>query len=377
MKIVDPDESVIVTLANEIRASEKDTDLIDEFIAGQVRIPIVEPGGLVHFLYRGSAEDVGIQVGYNSRMGSAPMKRVEETDLWYLSYELRPTGRYDYAFQIDLGKIVADTLNSRPAPGVKNWSELVMPGWQPHTREVSIKGSVEERTFPSAAFDDERKVEVYLPAGYGSSVTDDELLIVTDGVAARDAGEMVEILDSLPGQGMAPTITAFLPFPKGRLWAETGGGQRDVATRMIAGDLIPFLRAEYRILPGRSHVCITGTGLGGYLSLNTAFSFPKSIGKVATQSAGIYNSAFARALLDKARKAAAHKPQIHMEWYESDEFDPGEDVHVQRDNALVARSLRNWGFKVTTKEHASGTGWGSWRNDMPNLLTHFLASDGE
>jgi len=66
-----------------------------------------------------------------------------------------------------------------------------------------------------------------------------------------------------------------------------------------------------------------------------------------------------------------------MEWYESDKFDPGEDLHVQRDNAFVARSLKNWGFKVTTKVHASGTGWGSWRNDMPNLLTHFLAGDGE
>lgn len=344
-------------------------------MSSQTHIPVVEPNGLVHFLYKGTGQRCGHPRGLRveDRIGS---NVPASTDLWYLSYKLNPVGRYDYVFQIDMGATVPDALNAHRSPGKENWSELTMLGWRSVSLTPTSRGRIAETSFTSAVMEQERDVWVYVPDGYERNREDYPLVIVTGGEQARDVGKLEETLNAVSGKDAAPAIVALFPYMSGE-WHETGGRHRDKVPRMIAGELIPFLRNTYRVAPGRDQVAIVGTGSAGFLSLNTAFTFPKSIGRVATLSARISNSAIARTLLEKARKAAAHKPLIFMEWYEVDRFDPRQDVHVLPDNALVASSHRNWGFKVTSREHPAGGGWGSWRNDLPGLLAQVMPAISE
>ena len=97
----------------EVKQSADKKTQIDQFIAKQKTFPILEGENLVHFVYRGKAEDVTITGDHVGRRYDHPMHRIEGTDFFYSTAQLEPDARITYRYTLDLQRSIPDPLNPR------------------------------------------------------------------------------------------------------------------------------------------------------------------------------------------------------------------------------------------------------------------------
>lgn len=74
-----------------------------------------------------------------------------------------------------------------------------------------------------------------------------------------------------------PTADRRLSGGKGRLYA-----------RLLVEELLPMMRATYRILPGPSHTGVAGSSLGGLISLAIGLRYPDVFGRIGVLSPSIW-----------------------------------------------------------------------------------------
>ena len=340
---------------------------VENFLSTR-QFPLVE-GDLVHFVYHGEAHDLALYLGYTWRRDPDLFLRVPGTDFWHLSYRLEPGGRYNYQLQRNFDEIIVDPLNPQRSPGPGAISQLAMPEWSPAAYlsepQSGAHGSIDSLTFASELLGNERRIDVYLPAGYAASTRDYPLLLVCDDADARKLGLMQNTLDHLVGESVAPCVVAFEHYPPGRRWTESFLAQREEHAQMLAEELIPFLRDRYRVSKQRKDTVTMGTFTGAHAALYTALKYPDRIGGVATQSLAANETASLFAL----QRAGAAKLRLYMDWCNVEWWDPGESLDVREINIRLARWLADAGHAVTAREHRSGTGWGTWRNHTGDLLS--------
>ena len=102
-------------LAELEQARSDKTALVQAFLEKQESFPIVEAPDVVHFVYRGEAEDVGIAGDMIGSRREEPMTRVEGTDLFYYSTRLEANAAVTYGFIVDFGE--TDGGPAQPAAG--------------------------------------------------------------------------------------------------------------------------------------------------------------------------------------------------------------------------------------------------------------------
>jgi enterochelin esterase-like enzyme/outer membrane protein assembly factor BamB len=349
---------------------------IDAFLSSN-SFPLVEDGNLVHFTYRGEAEDLGLYLGYTWRRDADSFKRVPETDLWHLSYRLEPGGRYDYQLQRNFDNIIADPLNPNRAPSPGEVSDLTMPDWKNadylSERPDKRGGRVESITFASDVLGNERQIDIYLPAGYDESAVEYPLVVVCDHTFAQQLGLMQRTLDNLIGESVAPCVVAFEQYPAGRQWAESFLTFREQHAQMLAQELVPHIRAHYRVLKEREALAVMGTSTGGHAAMYTALSYPELFGRVGSQSLTTLGP-MTESIVDVIEEGDP-KLKIYMDWCTVDMWDPGESLDIRVENQRLAAWLQQRGYEVNAREIRSGTGWGTWRNQTGPLPNTWLSWD--
>ncbi|MCH8805445.1 MAG: PQQ-binding-like beta-propeller repeat protein, partial [Planctomycetes bacterium] len=169
----------------KLTAAEDKRKLLDEFMDSQTSFPIVEDGRLVHFVYRGPAEDVSILGTMIAQGEHDQLSRVDGADLFYRSYPIEPGARFEYRFTVDFDHTGPDPLNSRRAPGNRGVSEVVTPAWtQPHFVSVydgPAAGRTESFSFKSDEAGGSCGVRVYLPHGYDRGTDRYPTIVVAGG----------------------------------------------------------------------------------------------------------------------------------------------------------------------------------------------------
>ncbi|MCZ6632849.1 MAG: PQQ-binding-like beta-propeller repeat protein, partial [bacterium] len=95
-------DSRFAHFVEQVNRSADKKGLIDPFIAEQKTFPIVEGDSLVHFVYRGQADDVTVTSDLVGRRFDQPMHRIAGTDLFYYSSHLEPDARITYRYTLDL-----------------------------------------------------------------------------------------------------------------------------------------------------------------------------------------------------------------------------------------------------------------------------------
>ena len=148
----------------------------------------------------------------------------------------------------------------------------------------------------------ERRIWIYLPAGYEGSRKKYPVIYMHDGQNLFDdatsfSGEwgVDEYIDSLQttgdkeaiivgiDNGQAKRMTEYNPYTLGKF----GKGEGDYYVDFLVKTLKPFIDKKYRTLKGRPNTFIAGSSMGGLISLYAVLKYPKIFG-----GAGIFSPSF-------------------------------------------------------------------------------------
>ncbi|MDP6037920.1 MAG: hypothetical protein QGG64_05170, partial [Candidatus Latescibacteria bacterium] len=165
-------DSRFAQFVEQVNGAADKKALIDAFIADQKSFPIHEGDDLVHFVYRGEADEVSMTGDHVGRRFDQPLHRIEGTDFFYYSFHLEPDARITYRYTLNIQQRKQDPLNPKSIPSLyfNRASWFGMPKWKaPHhleVREDGVHGRVDSVRFESESINGSRKLEIYLPAGY-------------------------------------------------------------------------------------------------------------------------------------------------------------------------------------------------------------------
>lgn len=145
-------------------------------------------------------------------------------------------------------------------------------------REGIPHGRLEMVEYQSKSVGNKRKALVYTPPGY-SAGTRLPVLYLLHGIGGdeeewRRGGQPNVILDNLLADKMATPMIVVMP--NGRAQPDDRPGPNPMATapafakfeKDLLGDLIPFVEANYSVIPDRASRALAGLSMGGGQSLN-------------------------------------------------------------------------------------------------------------
>jgi enterochelin esterase-like enzyme len=202
-----------------------------------------------------------------------------------------------------------------------------IPNEPPHPRVYKHTG------FKSRFLQGERDISVYVPPGYEEQTERQyPLLILQDGQNLFDPAtsfirgktwRMAETADDAIDAGeVEPLIIAGVANAGERRLAEytpsrdmkLGGGNAGQYALMVTRELLPFLRANYRLRSGAADTGIGGSSLGGLVSLWIGLRHAEIFGKLAVLSPSVWwNHRYILAYLNDVAPELARRPRIWLD----------------------------------------------------------------
>jgi enterochelin esterase family protein len=147
-------------------------------------MPLIEPAedkdgySLVTFLWRANEEtkSVGILGGVATDLSKSQLARLNDTNLWFKTYQVRNDARFTYQFLV----------NRRAIPGATPYT-VDLPGAPPQPwiiKQPNVPaGQIEWKKLKSAIVNNERNIGIYTPPGYQTVGKKYGLLVLFDGEA--------------------------------------------------------------------------------------------------------------------------------------------------------------------------------------------------
>jgi enterochelin esterase family protein len=144
-------------------------------------------------------------------------------------------------------------------------------------------GKLTSTRFKSQILGNERDISVYTPPGYSKDGAPCHLLIVFDRsqYIADSFAPTPVILDNLAAEGkIPPTVAVFI----GNVNRSKELPCNDMFADFLAKELVPHIRAEYRVTDKPEHTVVAGASYGGLASSFAALRHPEVFGSVLSQS---------------------------------------------------------------------------------------------
>ncbi|MEZ6187075.1 MAG: alpha/beta hydrolase-fold protein [Planctomycetota bacterium] len=342
---------------------------VEAFIEEHRPFPLRE-GDRATFVFRGNADGVRWQHWIFGLASSQSFHRVQGTDLWYLTVDLRPASRIEYKLAIDYGEntiLIRDPLNPLKARdpyganSVCTTQGYERPDWtfpQADTRE----GRLEELEVYSEAFGEQRSLQIYLPARFRDSRRY-PLLIMHDGSDYLRYSVAKTVLDNLIHRLEIPPMIVAFSNPGDRL-REYAADPRHA--RHIVEEVLPAVCAEYPIEDRPASRCIMGASFGGVASLSTAWRYPGVFGNLFLQS-----GSFAFTDIGTHHRGAAFDPVVDfMNEFRESPGRPAEAIFMScgvyesliYENRSLVPLLQKCGIQVRFVEARDGHNWENWRD---------------
>jgi len=354
----------------EAEGAEDKNAVVDAFMSRQGSFPIVEDTGVVHFVYRGEAEDVGIVGDMIGFRREDPMTRLDGTDLFYFTTRLEPDAAVTYGFIVDYGEPVADPNNPSEGKGLfGEVSWLGMPAWRTpdflDEADASRQGRLETLEWDSEVREDQKRTaEVYLPAGYDAEGDRRyPVVYVHNGTEALEDGRMKNVLDHLIGTSVAPLIAVFV-IPDEE---DPGKDLNDMESysEMVVNELVPAVDERFLTIDDPMARGVAGSGRGANVSLYLAFKYPEIFRRVGGQSATMGAEEFEEEL---ARGAGDLPLVIYLDWGTYHLRSPHEAWDLAVENRKLWAALREAGYRPAGGELPEGFGWACWTGHTDELL---------
>jgi enterochelin esterase-like enzyme len=291
----------------------KDPAALERFVASRKgKGPIIEEikddskDLNVIYLYYGDENTASVQVfgGTHSAVGGTQMDRFLRTPLFFGSETVPKDSRYRYGFSVTEKRFIGpsgaiqisdenDIIDPFNPESFSGLSVLTLPNAppQPYVAENHSvpHGKVTPTSLKSTSLNENRPLSIYTPPGY-DSVKAADLLIVFDGGTYDGGGASLiptpTILDNLIAAGkVGPTVAVFVN--------NIGQRNRDLGgyppfSDFIALELVPWVRKNYRVKDGPSHVVLAGSSRGGVAAAHCAFLHSDVVGNVLSQSGAFF-----------------------------------------------------------------------------------------
>jgi enterochelin esterase-like enzyme/outer membrane protein assembly factor BamB len=352
---------------SRVDEAEDKNAVIDAFMARQKGFPIVEAPDVVHFVYRGESNDVGIVGDLIGFRREDPMVHVPGTDLFYYSLRIEPGAAVTYGFIIDFGEeAIPDPMNDRVGSGLfGDVSFFSMPGWKgfAYDDEAATPGTIETVEWESTAKEGaKRTAEVYLPVGYDAG-NEYPVVYVHLGQTALEDGKMKNTLDHVVGASVQPLIAVFIHTDE----EDPDDTRTPSYYEMVTNELVPLIDEKYSTIEHRAGRASIGSGGGANVALTTAFGSSDLFGRVAAQSANI--GFFGPVPMDQLVKNADEQPMtVYLDWGTYHLRSPHEAWDMAEDSREAWAMLRERGYRPVGGERPEGFGWPVWRTHTDELL---------
>ncbi|HYO50490.1 MAG TPA: enterochelin esterase [Chloroflexia bacterium] len=290
--------------------------------------PLIEPvedngrHSWVTFLWRATEPTENVVVvsalsGPNSyNLKSFLMVNIKGTDVWYKTYRARNDLRTTYRLSVNdplvpweevadedwqdySARFRTDPLNSRKYVYPKDpenaedkgrvYSILELPGakvqeWVSPRPGVRA-GQLEEHHVKSETLNNERRVQVYTPAGYDTDGEAYPVLVLFDGWSYTRYMSATTTLDNLIAAGRIPPMLA--------LFLDSPDRNNELPCNphfasFLAHELVPWARKLYHISHDASRNVIGGASYGGLAATYAAMRYPQLFGNVLSQSGAFW-----------------------------------------------------------------------------------------
>ncbi len=312
--------------------------------------------------------------GLESRQSFIPLG---STAAWYLPLELPHRARVEYKLElVRLGQRlwIRDPLNLHRAfdPFGSN-SVVTMPGYAPplwvSADAVTRPGSLVTLTVKSAVYGEGREVTVYRPSEYKPHKKY-PLLICHDGRDYIRFANMIPVLDNLiQRHEVAPLLVAFTSgVDRNR---EYGANPKQPV--FLVDELLPTMKAEYRILDGADNVGLMGASFGGVSSLYAAWARPGVFGKLLLQSGSFVHTDIGRhdrgplfdPVVEFVNQLRSDPARIQARLFMS----CGTFESLIWFNRSLRALLQDHGLDIRFVESQDGHNWIAWRDRLRDGLT--------
>jgi len=278
--------------------------------------PILEPFDakydLVTFVWRAVNDIRNVFLRTTFSVPSEPNGRTYEfqhldsTDIWFLTFKLPKGSRFLYRVEPNrpwssgLPGVTAqaDPYSKRkrcPNDASKYDCSSIgeLPDAPPQPLFVRAAGlpagKVERKSIRSALQNVERPLTIYTPARYAAEQGELPLLVLFDGDDFLDTDDWhgLEIWDNLIAQRkIPPTVVVMVHNLPGRrlfdLVANTTFGD------FMANELIPWVRANYRVSRSAAHTVVGGASAGGLSAAYMGIAHPEVFGNVLSMSGAFW-----------------------------------------------------------------------------------------
>ena len=341
--------------------------------------PLVE-GQSVTFVWRGEAERVHLRHWIYGLPSSQALKRLEGTDLWFLSMALPVGSRVEYKFELYRGgsvELVTDPLNTHVATDPMGTNSVVhAPGYEVPDYTFfdanARPGKLESVVLASQAFGEPRPVQVYLPARFRPTRRY-PLLIVHDGADFVRFAGLKTVLDNLIHRLEIPPLIAALTDSPRRL-IEYADDPRHA--QFLAGELVPALEARYPLARTRDARCLLGASFGAVASLSAAWRHPGVFGNLA-----LLSGSFAFTDIGAHDRGPVFDPVVEfVNSFRANPGRPSERIYLACGiyesliyyNRSIYPLLQGTGMNVRFTEVRDGHNWENWRDRLREGLSWLM-----
>jgi enterochelin esterase-like enzyme/outer membrane protein assembly factor BamB len=381
-----PADSLIGRLVKKVAAATDKKATIDQFLAAQSSLPIIENDRMVHFVYRGPAQDMAIRGDMIPADQEDTMYQIEGTDFYYRTYPLVPDAHICYQLIRDFDNRITDPSSANNMVtffgeestfGMPEWqapAHLQDPGGKPRGRverfELTSEILMTEGDEDGGEEDGTRIIEVYLPAGYDESEQRYPTIYFNYGQNAIESGRIPFTLDNLiADQEIVPVIAVFIHAPNSV--QEYARALRDEYARHVVEEVIPFVDSKLRTIAEPTSRAFAGGDEGGFSAIYTTFKHPGTFSMVAGQSTHLYQ-ADGDTLKELVQSSEERSLRFYLDWGTYDLRYAGQDVVWQDYNRDFAKHVKQLGYDLVTYEVNEGFGWCSWRNRTDRILKTFF-----
>lgn len=353
-----------------------DAAAIDRFLARH-RPPIVE-GRRCTFLYRGDADEVYLVQRIVELPDQLPMRRLRDTDLWYLVLELPAGSRVEYQLRVvraGHAEQVNDPLNPHRSHSPVGSSSIcfaagyVSPEWTEPDPEAR-PGSLVDMVVPSRALRRDCRLTVYLPARFRRTASYPLLVVHDGGDYLRYAAAKVVLDNLIHRLDVAELVAAFL-HPADRLVEYANSTAH---ARYLTNELVPRLERELPLAARPAGRCLMGASFGAVAALSTAYRHPTEYGALLLQSGSfvftdigtdrVADPAFDKVVQFVNRYRARPRRVADRAFVSCGVYEP----LIVRNRSMVP-TFESTGMRVRYVEARDGHSWENWRDRLRDGLS--------